>query len=207
MTEEKGRTWEQNGVLAILRLVLFTGCRGHPCRGLRGEEPRFSTETVLFAAVLGGHQHLNCRQLLHHVRAFALRRHDFDIVFCGLADKRAAERRRQRDPVLRAVNFFRHYDLELCDTAFIEVLESYATAEADGVARDRLEVDHRELRDSRFEVADARTQELLALLGHRPFRIFGQVAMRTRAFEFLGQVHGQLMLERLEVFFEPLYYR
>ncbi len=61
--------------------------------------------------------------------------------------------------------------------------------------------------DSRLEVAHPRAQELLTLLGHCPFRIFGQVAVSARALEFLGQVHGEFALERLEVFSEPFDYR
>src|SRR5258708_1009731 len=49
MTQERNdtekRTCEQNGVLAILRLVLFTGCRGHPCPGRCGTHGGFRIQS------------------------------------------------------------------------------------------------------------------------------------------------------------------
>ena len=63
------------------------------------------------------------------------------------------------------------------------------------------------LGDSHFEVVEARAQELLTLFRHRPFGVFRQIAVRACAFEFLGQIDGQLALEHFHVLAQPFYYR
>src|SRR5260370_13377637 len=107
---------------------------------------------------------------------------------------------------MRAVDLLRHDDLILGAAAVIEVFEFDAAAQSDGVARDRIEVDHREFGDSRFQARDPRAYKFLPSLRHRPLRILGEVPMGTCPLQFLGQVDGQLALQRLKVLPPPSNY-
>ena len=61
-------------------------------------------------------------------------------------------------------------------------------------------IDHRKFGDAGFEVVEARPQEFLTLLGHRPFGVFRKVTVRARTFQLLGQLDVQFVLERLHLF-------
>ena len=58
--------------------------QGSPLPRVRGAQP--ALRFALLRAVFCGHQHVNRDEFLYHVRALALGRDDFDIVFRRLAD-------------------------------------------------------------------------------------------------------------------------
>ena len=70
----------------------------------------------------------------------------------------------------------------------VEIFELDLAAQTDGFTRNRIEIDPRELRDADLEIVQPRPQKLLPLLGHRPFRILGQIAVRPRALQLFGQI-------------------
>ncbi len=78
-------------------------------------------------------------------------------------------------------------------------------AEADFVAGDVVEVDHGELAHALFELAEARVDEDLALLGHVVFGVFGEVAEGDGFFDLRGEFGGELVFESFDLIFEGLF--
>ena len=59
-------------------------------------------------------------------------------------------------------------------------------------------VDHREVGEALAELADARLDELLALLSHVVLGVLAEVAERGGFLDFLGKLVDQLMFERVD---------
>src|SRR5262249_46764302 len=70
--------------------------------------------------------------------------------------------------------------------------------------RDLVQVDERERSHSAMELADARLQEALALLGRLVLGVLPQVSVLASPQDLLGQVNLQLVVERPDLFLEPL---
>jgi len=79
-------------------------------------------------------------------------------------------------------------------------------AEADTVAWDVVEVDHGELAHAPFELAEARIDELLTLLGGVVLGVFGEVAERDCFFDLGGELGGELVLKLLDLLFKSSFY-
>ncbi len=70
--------------------------------------------------------------------------------------------------------------------------------------RDLVEVDEGERGHAAVKLADARLQEALALLGRLVLRVLPQVAVLPGLQDLLGELHLQLVVERLDLLLEPL---
>src|SRR5207244_2551216 len=73
----------------------------------------------------------------------------------------------------------------------------------DHVARDRGDVVHRQLAYPPLELSDARANVVLARLGSLVLGVLGEIAVRARRLELLGQPDVQLVLEIRQLFLEP----
>ncbi len=70
--------------------------------------------------------------------------------------------------------------------------------------RDLVEVDHGERGQPPVDLADARLEEALALLGRLVLGVLPQVAVLPRLQDLLGKVDLQLVVQDADLFFELL---
>src|SRR5579863_2203123 len=82
------------------------------------------------------------------------------------------------------------------------VVHLYRGTEANSVLGDVVHVDHGEVGEALAELADARLDELLALLGHVIFGVFAEVAEGGSLLDFLGKLVNQLVFERVDLFLQ-----
>ncbi len=122
-----------------------------------------------------------------------------------LADEAAADGRRGGDETLGDVGFFTGDELVGDVFTLGLVMHLYGGAEANLVAWDVFEVDHGELAHALFELAEAGVDELLALLGHVVFGVFGEVTERYGFFDLRGEFGGELVLEGADLFVERFF--
>ena len=79
------------------------------------------------------------------------------------------------------------------------VVDNDGRAESSLVVRNVGQIHERELGHASFQLAEARVDELLALLRHVVLGVFRQIAQRHSLFDLRGQFVGEFVLEDLNL--------
>ena len=148
---------------------------------------------------------MNRGQLQNFELALAVGRNHGRHVAHLFAHQRLADGRGGGDEALAHVRLLAGHELVLDFLIFRGVVDEDGGAESSAVAGDVGEVDEGELRHALFELAEARVDEVLALLGHVILGVFAEVAHSHRLFDFGGQFMGELMLELFDLFQKLLF--
>src|SRR5258708_1108450 len=133
----------------------------------------------------GGHHHLN------RVARFVTEQ--------GLPDGRG-----RRDSAQGRVRFLRGHDLVDDRLPVLGLAQAHRRAEAHLVPRDLVQVDEGEGGQAGVEVAQARLEEALTLLGRLVLGVLAQVAVLPGAENLLRKLHLQLVVESTDLLLEPL---
>src|SRR5262245_9683211 len=132
------------------------------------------------------------------------RRGNFHFIPNLAVEKRAADGRRRRNMALFDVSFLAAYQAVFDANVALRVNNHNPGAVARTVPGDIAEVQQPEVAQAFFELADARVDETLPLLGVFVLGILGEVAMRPRDRNFLGQLDVQLVFELVDLFLQLL---
>ncbi len=103
------------------------------------------------------------------------------------------------------VRFFAGDELVFDLFFFGAVVDLDGRAESHAVVGNVVHIDHGQVGEPLAELADARLDELLALLGHVVFGVFAEVAERGGLLDLFGQFVDQLVFERVDLFLQFLF--
>src|SRR5580700_792155 len=143
-------------------------------------------------------------QLQNFQLAFAIRRDHGGHIADLLANNGFADGRGGGDQALADVRLFAGDELVLDFLIFRDVVDQHGRAEGGAVARDVGQVDEGEFGHAFFELAEARVDEVLALLGHVVLGVLAEIAHSHGLLDFRGKFVGELVFEQLD-FFEQLF--
>src|SRR5579863_1256824 len=136
----------------------------------------------------------------NHLEFFLPRRRGDLYLVADLAiQQRFANRRSRRNVALFRVGFLAAHQLVFDLHFAVDVEHDDPRAIPGAVFRDIAEVEHAQVAHAPLQLPDARVDIALALLGEFVLRVFGKIAMRARHRDFLGELHAELVLERVEL--------
>ena len=128
-----------------------------------------------------------------------LGRDDDDFVADFFVQQRAADGRGGGDFSGGYVGFFAGDELVFDFFVLGAVVNLDGRSQAHFVVGDVVHVDHGEVGEALAELADARLDEFLALLGHVVFGVLAEVAERGGFLDFFGKLVDQLVFERVDL--------
>src|SRR4051812_44913150 len=131
---------------------------------------------------------------------------DLDDVSLLVVEQALADRRGRRNAPLRRVRLLRSDEIVRDRVSGGGVLERDGGAQPHLVPRDLVEVHEAQRAQPAMELADPGLQEALALLGRLVLGVLAQVAVLARALDLLGKLDLELVVERPDLFLEPLLY-
>ena len=119
-----------------------------------------------------------------------------------LLSRHAADGRGRGNFSRRDVGFFAGDQLVLHFLVLGAVEDLDGGTEAHFIVGDVVHVDHRQVGEALAQLADARLDELLALLGHVVLGVLAEVAERGGFLNLFGKLVNQLVLERVDLFLQ-----
>src|SRR5712691_2005157 len=141
----------------------------------------------------------------HQLKLFGSgRRLHLDLVADATPEQRLANRRGGRDQSLSGVSLFGGHQFVLHFDRFLQIEQPDARAVPGGVSRQVVQVEHGHVRQALLQLPNARRKIALALLGVLELGVLRQVAVPAGPHQLSGQLEVQLVLERLDLFFQFL---
>ena len=122
-------------------------------------------------------------------------RGDLNFVADLAVEQRAADRRGGGDEAFFGVGFLAADQLVFDFGFTLDIEDDDAGAEAGAVLGNIGEVEHAEVAEAFFQVADSRVDEALAFLGEFVLGVFGKIAVGAGDGNFLGKLDVELMLQ------------
>ena len=115
-----------------------------------------------------------------------------------LVQQGAPDRRGGRDFAGGHIGLFAGHQLVFHFFVLGAVEDGHGRAEADFILGDIVHVDQRQVGEALAQLADARLQILLALLGHVILGVLAEVAHGDGLFDLFGDIEGQFVFERVQ---------